>query len=151
MARSIGHIAAPAHLIVAHGLPIHRCGCGRLGCAETYLSGPSLLRMAQGFGAPETTTEAVVEGASDGARRAWAVWLGLLASLIATVGHVADPALVVLGGGLSKAPGLIPALRPVLAATAWEGFRVPDLALAEGGDASGARGAAWAAVRAQGA
>ena len=34
-----GHTSAPAHIVAQHGLPITQCGCGRMGCIETYLCG----------------------------------------------------------------------------------------------------------------
>ena len=42
-----GHTSAPAHLVAKHDLPIWRCGCGRMGCIETYIAGPGLARLAK--------------------------------------------------------------------------------------------------------
>lgn len=53
--------------------------------------------------------------------------------------------MIVIGGGLSNAPGLVDDLAQRLAAATLKDFAIPPLRLAQGGDASGARGAAYAA------
>jgi N-acetylglucosamine kinase len=60
-----------------------------------------------------------------------------------------DPACIVLGGGLSKVDGVIDDVTAALWRAQLAGFAIPALRLAEGGDASGARGAAFAAVQAE--
>ncbi|HLQ20249.1 MAG TPA: ROK family protein, partial [Tabrizicola sp.] len=57
-----------------------------------------------------------------------------------------DPQVIVLGGGLSRAPGLTEDLSTRLATATLKGFPIPAIRLAEGGDASGARGAALHAL-----
>jgi len=60
---------------------------------------------------------------------------------------VVDPAVIVLGGGLSQIAGLTDDLTTALRAAQLPGFAIPQILIAEGGDASGARGAAFAAVQ----
>ena len=42
-----GHFAIAAAPVVAHGLPIVTCGCGRPGCTETLIAGPGLVRLTR--------------------------------------------------------------------------------------------------------
>lgn len=142
-----GHVAAPAHLVAAHGLPVVPCGCGRTGCLETLIAGPGLMRIARRFGAAAGTPEALVAAreADPGARAAWEAWCALMGDLVITLAHVADPAAVVLGGGLSRIEGVAGDVEAAARDAALPGFATPRVLLAEGGDASGARGAALAA------
>lgn len=141
-----GHFPLSAVPVAQHNLPVLRCGCGRMGCTETYLSGPGLSRLAR-LKHRDLTPPQIAEGRKTDPVLAetWDIWLSLLTDLLITLTMTIDPACIVLGGGLSQAPGLLEDLRPRLAAAQLSGFAVPDLRLAEGGDASGARGAAWAA------
>lgn len=143
-----GHFALPAGPIAAHGLPVPACGCGRLGCTETLIAGPGLTRIALHLtGQPLTPPEIAARRNEPAIARVFAVWVELLAELLKTITLVIDPACIVLGGGLSQIAGLIPALDTALKATQLPGFAIPRLALAQGGDASGARGAAYAALQ----
>lgn len=142
-----GHMSAPAHLVAAHGLPVVACGCGRRGCTETLISGPGLERIAQTLtGTARTAPQIAASRASDpGAARIWSVWCDLVADLLMTLTLTIDPDCIVLGGGLSKAEGLIHDLTAALGRAQLAGFAIPQLLLAQGGDTSGARGAAYAA------
>jgi predicted NBD/HSP70 family sugar kinase len=75
----------------------------------------------------------------------WSVWMELLTDLMVTLTLTLDPACVVLGGGLARAEGLVEELTIRLQQAQLAGFQIPLLRLAEGGDATGARGAAYAA------
>lgn len=143
-----GHFSASAHLIATHDLPLIACGCGRIGCTETLVSGPGLTRIAQRFiGQLMTPQQVAAVRATDGmAAKAWAVWCEMVADLLMTLVFTLDPAAVVIGGGLSKIPNLIHDLTVALRAAQLPGFAIPKLLVAQGGDASGARGAAYAAI-----
>ena len=146
-----GHFTASAHLIRLHDLPVIKCGCGRSACTETLVSGPGLTRLAQRFTGQGLTPERLVAARQTDpmAAQAWQVWCDLVADLLITLVFTCDPAAIVVGGGLSKIPGLIDDLREALTRAQLPGFAIPDLMLAEGGDASGARGAAYAAHQQQ--
>ncbi|MBW6507575.1 MAG: ROK family protein [Rhodobacteraceae bacterium] len=143
-----GHTAASAAVVVAHGLPIRRCGCGRLGCVEPYISGPGLARLAQDLTGRQMSPEtiAALKASDADASRVWSVWCELTAELLLTLVQTIDPDIIVLGGGLSRVPGVAGDLGAALRRTQIAGFGAPPIVLAEGGDASGARGAALAAM-----
>ena len=142
-----GHVSAPAHLVCAHDLPIFTCGCGRAGCIETYIAGPGLTRLAEAkLGRALRPPELIAARATDPAAQAvWALWCDLTADLLRSLAMTIDPDMIVLGGGLSQIDGLIPDLEAASVAAQLGDFAMPPLFLAEGGDTSGARGAAYAA------
>jgi N-acetylglucosamine kinase len=151
-AGEVGHVAAPAHLVVAHGLPLLRCGCGRTGCAETLIAGPGLSRIAMHVTGHAMTPPEIVAArpADPGAARVWEIWCALVAELLLTLTLTVDPDCIVLGGGLSLVPGVTDDLSTALAAAQLGGLPVPHIVAAQGGETSGARGAAYAAWRGAG-
>ncbi|MCW1917172.1 ROK family protein [Rhodobacter sp. KR11] len=139
-----GHFALPAHL--TRDLPLVACGCGRMGCTETLIAGPGLSRLLHHRTGRQLRAEEIVAGRADPDLAAvWQTWLGLTAELIHTLIMVVDPGCVVLAGGLSRAPGLVGDLSDALTRVALPGYGAPPILLAEGGDTTGARGAAFAA------
>jgi N-acetylglucosamine kinase len=139
-----GHFPLPAALVADHGLPVVDCGCGRRGCSETLIAGPGLARLAKAMTGRELTAPEIAAGRFRDADlgRVWAMWCKLTAELIVTISFTLDPSVIVLGGGLSRIDGLIPDLDAALEKAVFRDFPRPALRLAEGGDASGARGAA---------
>lgn len=143
-----GHFPLAAPPLVAHNLPILTCGCGRVGCVETYLSAPGLSRITSHLTGADHTPETIVQGraVNPAFARAWDIWLDLATEFLITLCLTVDPEVIVLGGGLSRAPGLIDDLTRHLKIASLGGFPIPAIRLAEGGDASGARGAALHAL-----
>lgn len=143
-----GHFAMAAPPIIAHGLPIFSCGCGRTGCTESYLSAPGLTRIARHLTGQDHSPETIVEQRASNAdfAKAWEIWLDLATEFLITLCMTLDPQVIVIGGGLSRAPGLTDDLKNRLRFSTLKGFPIPDIRLAEGGDASGARGAALHAI-----
>ncbi len=139
-----GHFALAAGPVNAHKLPILACGCGRAGCAETYLSAPGLSRIAAHLTGAQHTPETIVTGRATTATfaKAWDIWLDLATEFLVTLCLSLDPEVIVIGGGLSRVPRLADDLSDRLARATLKGFPIPSIRLAEGGDASGARGAA---------
>ena len=142
-----GHMPVSGPALLTHGLAMRDCGCGRRGCVESYVSGPGLARIAQELtGRDMSPADIGAARASDpAAGRVWAAWRDLAADMALALVQAVDPDVIVLGGGLSRIDGLASELGEALAAAQIPGFGVPPLVLAEGGDASGARGAALAA------
>jgi fructoselysine-6-P-deglycase FrlB-like protein/predicted NBD/HSP70 family sugar kinase len=144
----IGHIGIPAGVIATYGLPKLRCGCGREGCYETLLSGPGLVRLADHLGLAGETPAQIALSAQAGDKPAESVlelWASMLAELIFTAQCTIDMDCVVLGGGLSRIPGVERLLAAAFRARAI-GDREVRFAIAQFGDASGARGAAMLQV-----
>lgn len=140
----LGHIGIPGRLVAQWRLPLLPCGCGRIGCYETLLSGPGLVRLAGRHGPPERSPEQIARLAASGdAAMAASMrqWLGLLAELIHTAQSTIDMECVVLGGGLSRIPDLAGMLAQTYRSHQISG-RKTRFAVARFGDASGTRGAA---------
>lgn len=141
----IGHMAAPAHLVAEHGLPIVDCGCGRRGCVETYLSGPGLVRLARHFTGQDVTTRDIAARKAGDMAQVWSVWCALAGEVLHGLTLTLDPDVIVLGGGLSLIDGVAQDVRAAAQAAQFADFDVPPVVIAQGGDTSGARGAAFAA------
>jgi fructokinase len=131
--------------------PAWACYCGKSGCIETLLSGPGLAHEHQAVnGGPSTTAAAIAAAAVAGDAAAAATLerhAQRLARALAAVVHLLDPDCIVLGGGLSQLPGLAARLTALLppwlfGQAAGEPLR-SRIMLAQHGDASGVRGAAW--------
>lgn len=128
--------------------PGPQCYCGRVGCIETWLSGPRLQdqfekRTGRKLRATEIA-EAAVAGDNEAAAQ-MELYCDRLARALAGVVNILDPHAIVLGGGLSHMTELY-ARVPEL----WKRyiFSEPDhivtrLLPPKYGDSSGVRGAAW--------
>jgi len=146
----LGHCAISHQIVERLGLPIRGCGCGRIGCYETLLSGPGLQHLAQHVTGNEISPEdlaARVLARDTDAELVYQHWLQLAAELVDLMMMTYDPNCIVLGGGLSHLPNLCARLVAQTAKIALPGTAVPQICLAEGGDSSGARGAALFAKR----
>ncbi len=126
--------------------PGPRCYCGRLGCIEAFLSGPSFARDHAESGGGEIAGPRIVAAATAGDPAAKATmerYVDRLARALATVINIFDPEVVVLGGGMSQVSTLyedVPAAwgRWIFSDTVETRLRPPVH-----GDSSGVRGAAW--------
>jgi glucokinase len=108
-----GFAGEPGHMCVNPNGPV--CVCGRRGCWERYASGTGLVWLArqQGLASVEgrdaVTSEELVSRARAGDADALAVWdefAEWLALGLANLADVLDPALLVLGGGLTEVADL---------------------------------------------
>lgn len=140
-----GHISASAGLVSEYGLQIETCGCGKRGCVETFVAGPGLSRVVKTISGQDLSPSEIgqARSSSPDVGKAWRIWCALVADLVLTVTHVADPDVVVLGGGLSKISGVAEDLQDAVEEAQFPGYRTPEIRLPQGGDASGARGAAY--------
>ena len=139
-----GHNPLPAP--TAKDQPLPPCYCGRLGCIETYLSGPALAGQHARATGDRLDAEAIAARAARGDRDCAETierYCERLARSLATVVNVLDPDVIVLGGGLSSIASLyerVPALwRSHVFSDEVRTRLVPPLH----GDSSGVRGAAW--------
>lgn len=140
-----GHTAAPAHLVSKYNLPVVQCGCGRMGCTETYIAGPGMSRLAKALTGQEITPPEIAARRSGDMAQVWSVWCEMTAELLHTLTMTVDPDMIVLGGGLSQIDGVVDDLSTAALRAQIGNFGTAKLVLAEGGDTSGARGAAYAA------
>lgn len=130
--------------------PGPECYCGRRGCIETFLSGPGLARdHALSIGRPldlPIRGEEVSAGAVAGdaaCRASLGRYAERLARALAHAINLLDPDAIVLGGGLSRLPGLLEAVSGSCARWVFSDRVETPLLLPKHGDASGVRGAAW--------
>lgn len=162
--RGAGGMAAEVgHMNVQPGGRL--CGCGNRGCWEQYASGNALVREARLLAAERRDEAEVLLDLGDGtpegvqgphitaaARKGDAVALAAFDSLARWLGHgiadltaVLDPGRIVMGGGVSEAGDLLlGAVRTafVNSVSGAESRHVPDIKLAEMGNAAGIVGAA---------
>lgn len=122
------------------------CYCGRQGCLEAWLSGPGIAADHLRMTGEALDTRAIAARAAGGDRDCLATLArhqDRLARGLAHVVNILDPDVIVLAGGVSGLPGLIPGVM-----ARWGDFVFSDqvdtrLELARHGDSSGVRGAAW--------
>lgn len=145
MAGEVGHTAAPAHLVVKHGLPLVPCGCGRIGCAETLIAGSGLTRLAHALTGQSLAAPDIAARRHADMQPVWAVWCDLVADLLRNLTLTIDPDIIVLGGGLSQIAGVADDISAALTRAQLADFAMPSIVIATGGETSGARGAAYAA------
>lgn len=122
------------------------CYCGRRGCLETYLNGAGLTRAHTAAGGAELPADQIARliSAGDGtALSALSNYADRLARGLATVINIADPDVIVLGGGLSNIAALIPRASQLLPTYVFSDHIETQLVSARHGDSSGVRGAAW--------
>lgn len=122
------------------------CYCGRSDCIETWLCGPGFERSYVERSGERLQASAIVQRAAAGEQAALAVYesyVAMLARALATVINIVDPIVIVLGGGMSNIPTLVDDVN-----RCWGQYVFSDrvdtrLLVAQHGDASGVRGAAW--------
>jgi len=143
-----GHIAISSNVLQECGLEALTCGCGRVGCYETYLAGPGMSRLAKHVTGESISAKLVAERASQGDAdmlKVLQIWSRIAADLVATLQCIIDPECIVLGGGLSKIPGITEIFTASLEGNLLPETEPPAVLLAQNGDSSGTRGAALAA------
>ncbi|HEY3778129.1 MAG TPA: ROK family protein [Rhizomicrobium sp.] len=139
-----GHNPLPAPR--AEEVPGPPCYCGRHGCIESWISGPSLAReFAQTTGRILVAAE-IARAAQNGdtaAEAEMALFMDRFARAVASVVNILDPDAVVLGGGLSNIDRLIEELPARVEAYAFAPEGPTRIVRNKHGDSSGVRGAAW--------
>ena len=142
-AGEIGHTS-----IAIDGRP---CECGRRGCGEAYLSGPSLGRRYAELAGETLRPDRIFEryGAGDAhARRVFDESVRIMGELFANCVNTLDLEAIILGGGVSNIPLWYERVPPVLHKAL---FGLPNRAVpilrAVLGDSAGVLGAAYLALR----
>ncbi|HSG09326.1 MAG TPA: ROK family protein [Longimicrobiales bacterium] len=126
--------------------PGPECYCGKLGCIETFVSGPGMERDHLLHAGRTRTTREIAEARRSGDPQAEATYrryVDRLARGLATVVNVLDPDVVVLGGGMSNLAGLHTDVADGLPRWVFTDEVRTRVAKNRHGDSSGVRGAAW--------
>ena len=139
----LGHI-----ILVPDG---RACNCGQRGCVEAYVSGTALAREARNLWGPDADSHQVF----DRARNGDAVALELvdefarhLALILVSVFNMADPELILIGGGIARQADLFmpQVLSRVTRYLAAKRYSADQIQLAQLGESAGVVGAAGQAL-----
>lgn len=126
--------------------PGPECYCGKLGCIETFLSGPGLAKEYLRLTGQQLTSAEIVslsEQADTVAEQCLQIYEDRMARGLAHVINILDPDTIVLGGGMSNIQRLYRNVPEI-----WDKYVFSDkvftrLVAPVHGDSSGVRGAAW--------
>lgn len=144
LAVEVGHVGLPASAMARHGLTPRRCGCGRLGCMETAVSGTGLANIAEDILGTRIEGTDLVRGGHEDILE---IWADIAGECLLTIQLMLAPDCIVLGGGLSNMPDVVPRLERALERHALRTMKPTRLLQARHGDSSGTRGAALLARR----
>lgn len=138
-----GHVPLPRPDAAERAHP--PCWCGRQGCMESFVSGPALeADFARAAGRALSAAEIAASATrGDGeARGALERHAGRVARGLSLVVNIADPEVIVLGGGLSAMDHLYAELPGLIRPHVFADDPVVDIRRPVHGDDSGVRGAA---------
>ena len=122
------------------------CYCGKLGCIETFLSGPALSADVKAATGKTLSAQEIAAAASDGdddASMAVERYTNRLARALAATINVLDPDIIVFGGGVSALSTIYADLPALLKTFVFGGDCDTPCVKNMHGDSSGVRGAAW--------
>jgi len=122
------------------------CYCGRHGCIETWLAGPSLARDHEHHTGAVLSTHEIVRQSEAGEAAAQATmerYVGRLGRSLGQIVTILDPDVIVLGGGVSNAPRLAERAEEALRPWVFSDRVATRVVRNVHGDSSGVRGAAW--------
>ncbi len=125
--------------------PAPRCWCGRAGCLELWVSGSGLERdhrLVNGESRSAVQIEEAARGGDPASQTSLDRHADRLARGLAHIVNIADPDVIVLGGGLSKMAHLYEVVPALMAPYVVSDRPSVDLRPPVHGDASGVRGAA---------
>jgi fructokinase len=127
-------------------MPGPECYCGKNGCIETWLSGPSLARECASLTGTGSSALEIGKRAADGDKDAQVLieqYTHRLARALAGVINILDPDVIVLGGGLSGIAQTYTDVPKKWGAYVFSDTVATPLKPNAHGDSSGVRGAAW--------
>ncbi len=122
------------------------CGCGQIGCIETWLNGAALSRDYQALSGSEAKAKEISRLAEENdaaAKQAISQYAERLARALASAINFFDPDIIVLGGGLSEISGLYEQVPELWGRHTGTKPTATRLVKAAHGPESGMRGAAW--------
>jgi N-acetylglucosamine kinase len=144
-----GYAGEWGHGPVIRGDFAFQCGCGQVGCVDTVGSARGLERLHRKRTAELLGSEAIIAGWMAGEAEAgetMSLWRELVAGPLAMVVNVVGADVVPVGGGLSRAPGLVGYLDEAVRVRILRRTKGPLLVPAECGADAGLLGAAMAGV-----
>jgi len=127
-------------------LPGPVCYCGKIGCIESWCSGPSLMAQFERRAGRKLSGTEIADAALAGDAGATAVmelFYDRFARAIAGLVNILDPDAIVFGGGLSRIDGLYSELPSRVERYAFTPESPTRIVKNIHGDSSGVRGAAW--------
>lgn len=130
----------------AEDLPMPRCYCGRMGCIESYLSGPALAADHERSTGEALDVPTIAARADSGDVRCEATmsrYEGRLARALGGVINILDPHVIVLGGGVSNVQRIYRNVPARWGESVFSDEVRTRLVPPAHGDSSGVRGAAW--------
>ena len=126
--------------------PARQCYCGRIGCVETWLSGPGFAADHAARHGGALSSEQIVKLVDSGdfaATDSMSRYERRLARALASVINILDPEIIVLGGGLSNIDSLYRNLPELLRPHVFSDRIDTRILKNHHGDSGGVRGAAW--------
>ena len=126
-----------------------RCYCGKQGCIETFVAGPSFAAdhaRVNGLGIDRPTAPQILEAAAAGDAAAEASYRRLADRLARALAHmvdILDPDAIVIGGGMGQVARLYEDLPKLMPAYVFSDEFTTPIRPPLHGDSSGVRGAAW--------
>jgi fructokinase len=121
------------------------CYCGKVGCIETFLSGPALEQQYHAMTGRSAEAKEIAADAAGG-DAACAALLNLyawrLAKALASIVNVVDPDLIVFGGGVSNIAQVLQKARAALDGWVFSDCCATEFRKNHWGDSGGVRGAA---------
>ena len=136
----------PLPLTAEEAPPLPRCYCGREGCVEAFLSGPSLAadhERATGERIDPAQIAARAATGDAGCEATLCRYERRLARALAVVINIVDPDVIVLGGGLSNLQRLYGNVPSLWTSVVFSDALRTRLVAPMHGDSGGVRGAAW--------
>jgi fructokinase len=127
-------------------LPGPECYCGRRGCIEAWISGPSFERDHERVTGQRLSSREIVHAASSGDAKSSSTmrrYHERLARSLSSVINLLDPDVIVLGGGMSNISGLERSVGALLPRWVFSDTVETRVVKNMHGDSSGVRGAAW--------
>jgi len=126
--------------------PGPKCYCGKMGCTETFLSGPAMRHDHYAEAANPLDADEIVKRAETGDAACEATlqrYENRMARALASVINILDPDIIVLGGGVSNIARLYDNVPKLWGNWVFSDTVETKLLPNRHGDSSGVRGAAW--------
>jgi len=119
------------------------CYCGKMGCIETFLSGPGLVASHKRAHGERKDAHAIAAGTDAASRASMERWFDRFARALAVIVDILDPDAIVIGGGLSNIEALYRELPHRVPVYVFSDVCTTPILKNQHGDSGGVRGAAW--------